>query len=658
MSQTQNIWIEDLSTNVIFLLNNLGKGERRFLKRIVSGIMLILLFVSMIPLTFYIQSVEAKSAIITVPDNYSTIQGAINAANEGDIIYIKAWTYYENVVVNKSVTLVGENKETTVIDGGRAGTVIDVVTSNVTITRFKIQNSGKTYVGISVSHSSHVNITENIVIDNGNGIGLDDSHDNLIGGNTITCNNEGLLLTGARTVVRDNIIVHNGFCGVTVFGDNNTLTGNTLTDNGEGIRLLGYDNLIANNIISVNGCGLLLDKCSNNIIYHNNFVKNKQQTNSIESYNTWDEGYPKGGNYWSDYKEDDKYEGPNQDQTGSDGIGDKPYIIVEDNSDRYPLMKPIFAHEHDVAITVWVPTSIINGTPTTIQVSLCNLGLSNETGVHLELMIDGVTVKSETISDFISGSTYALDHTWTPSIEGVYNVTAHVIPLLEEYTIINNVKSVQVNVYSVVIGPAKIYFQQSGNEITAGTTFTINLMISNVTDLYGWDAKTYYRNDILEAIDANEGLLLKTGGPTMWIPSKIANDYNVTHGYVYIGCTLLGDIKGVNGSGVLATIAFRAKAPGNSTLCRDPEWTGIVNSELEPVFFEADDGYVTVAIGLYGDLNNDGKVDIQDVAVAASAFGSYPGHPRWNPIADMNKDNIVDVKDIVLIAINFGKTEG
>jgi len=48
------------------------------------------------------------------------------------------------------------------------------------------------------------------------------------------------------------------------------------------------------------------------------------------------------------------------------------------------------------------------------------------------------------------------------------------------------------------------------------------------------------------------------------------------------------------------------------------------------------------------------KVDIQDVVIAANAFGSHKGHPRWNPIADINKDSIVNILDVALIAKNFG----
>jgi len=54
------------------------------------------------------------------------------------------------------------------------------------------------------------------------------------------------------------------------------------------------------------------------------------------------------------------------------------------------------------------------------------------------------------------------------------------------------------------------------------------------------------------------------------------------------------------------------------------------------------------------DLNDDGKVDITDIAIAALAFISYPGHPRWNAEADLNQDNTINLIDIGLICIRFG----
>jgi hypothetical protein len=59
---------------------------------------------------------------------------------------------------------------------------------------------------------------------------------------------------------------------------------------------------------------------------------------------------------------------------------------------------------------------------------------------------------------------------------------------------------------------------------------------------------------------------------------------------------------------------------------------------------------------LSGDLNEDGKVNISDLGLAAASFASYPTHPRWNPAADINSDGKVNMIDLVFIARNFGKT--
>jgi hypothetical protein len=66
---------------------------------------------------------------------------------------------------------------------------------------------------------------------------------------------------------------------------------------------------------------------------------------------------------------------------------------------------------------------------------------------------------------------------------------------------------------------------------------------------------------------------------------------------------------------------------------------------------------VTLQAHLETDMDQDGKVGIQDIVLAASSLGSYPGYPTWNPMADINKDNTVNIIDLVLIARDFGKTE-
>lgn len=97
-------------------------------------------------------------------------------------------------------------------------------------------------------------------------------------------------------------------------------------------------NIIKMNDISNNVYGVYITS-GNNLISHNNFFNNSAYDNQD---NDWDEGYPYGGNYWSAYNGLDEYRGVNQDQPGSDGLGDTNYDIEGGTtSDRYPLMKPI-----------------------------------------------------------------------------------------------------------------------------------------------------------------------------------------------------------------------------------------------------------------------------------------------------------------------------
>ena len=75
---------------------------------------------------------------ITVPDDYPTIQEAINNAADGDTIFVRSGTYYENVVVDKAVSLTGENVEGTVIDGGGSGSVVMIAANGVNVSGFTI----------------------------------------------------------------------------------------------------------------------------------------------------------------------------------------------------------------------------------------------------------------------------------------------------------------------------------------------------------------------------------------------------------------------------------------------------------------------------------------------------------------------------------------
>ena len=98
------------------------------------------------------------------------------------------------------------------------------------------------------------------------------------------------------------------------------------------------DNQIVGNDIENNNQGIALQSTSGNFIYHNNFLTNTVQAQDDWS-NTWDNGYPSGGNYWSDYGGADTFSGPLQNIPGSDGFGDTAYVIDGDSQDNYPLMQ-------------------------------------------------------------------------------------------------------------------------------------------------------------------------------------------------------------------------------------------------------------------------------------------------------------------------------
>ena len=299
----------------------------------------------------------------------------------------------------------------------------------------------------------------------------------IIGGNnltvrdlTLTENEEGLLFYGVSDSVIENVTTsYNYLCGMMIVNsNNNTIKGCAITNNMFGISLAGHNNTINGNTISNNGelhlypseigdgtwrefvYGWAIELSGyNNTIYHNNFINN---LGSIEvDDNSWDDDYPSGGNYWSNYNGTDFYSGPYQNINGGDGIGDVPCDIDSDTQDRYPLMRPFAYHEHDLAVSLRTSHyHLMYGTSSILEANVYNLGLNDENNVRLELTIDDNVVDSIVIPQLTSGSnyTYTLNYTWTPTVGDRYcNVTAHVDPVSDENITVNNVASTPVMVY-------------------------------------------------------------------------------------------------------------------------------------------------------------------------------------------------------------------
>ena len=128
------------------------------------------------------------------PGNFTAIQDAINAGDDGDRIYIYNGTYYENVKVrNHHTRLIGESAENTIIDGGGIEDVVSLIGDNITISGFTIQNSGKDHENSGIKISSDFNnISENIIKDNGfYGVFSSHTSNNIISNNIIRNNTYG-----------------------------------------------------------------------------------------------------------------------------------------------------------------------------------------------------------------------------------------------------------------------------------------------------------------------------------------------------------------------------------------------------------------------------------------------------------------------------------
>jgi hypothetical protein len=187
---------------------------------------------------------------------------------------------------------------------------------------------------------------------------------NSIVGN-VTIQIDDITFDGAGYSIQGIEILDKVTIGVNVpFRNNVSITNLKVTNLVNGIRLLNSTSckIFGNNVID-NIDGLRLDNSTNNIVwgnnittnhhgihpfsestfYLNNFVGNNEHVRfaTTEYPNVWDNGYPTGGNYWGNYTGVDQKQGENQDQDGSDGLGDTPHIIITSlNSDRYPQMVP------------------------------------------------------------------------------------------------------------------------------------------------------------------------------------------------------------------------------------------------------------------------------------------------------------------------------
>lgn len=333
-------------------------------------------------LTFIIPSETCKAVELTVGPgsgyDYNSIQSAINAANESDNIYVSSGTYNENIIIDKSISLISTNGASNTIINSNSDSqyTIKITAENVVISGFKVQNilgKSKEFGCIWLDFTTGCQISNSIIREGKTGIYLISSSYNTINGNTVEDNNaNGITLSvqSNNNQIIDNIIQNNGDKGIQfTSSSSNTITGNTVSDNiAEGAYLTAnsisnvfYDNIFSENWVNAEDC------CNNE----------------------WDDGSE--GNYWSDYN---NYETSPLEPYNKNGV-----------YDEYPL--GYFLNQKPVA-----HISSISPNPATVGTTIQFSGYGTDDGniVEWEWKIN---------SDIVSGSE---DFTYSSLSTGTYSV--------------------------------------------------------------------------------------------------------------------------------------------------------------------------------------------------------------------------------------------
>jgi parallel beta-helix repeat protein len=444
-----------------------------------------------------------ETTTIRVPRDCATVQEAVNVANQGSTIDVEHGIY-DAVIINKSLTIIGESVDNTIIDGKGTGTVILITADNTYIRGFKIQNGS---IGVDISDSKGSVVISNVITDNDRGVFLSNCTENTVTGNTMRDNSYGIALdVSNRNVITRNTASKNDY-GIDVrYSGNNTITCNNLASNAiDGLLLYQcQQNVLTRNIVKSNGRnGIYLQHSSDNVFSRNNFINNTNQVYQYDSSNTWfswngtegSKGYQKG-NYWSDYVGAD---------TDGDGVGDT--LLPHQGVDNYPLMKP------------WSPYPVAHFTCEPLLQMVNKAVTFNASSSYDE---DGSIVHFTW--DFGDGNTTTLKEgmaTHDYATFGNYTVTLTVT----DNDALTDFSTAYVAVYSTPTAKFTFYPESP----IAGQTVTFNASISTPNGgtivCYSWD----FESDGI--IDANDMIVNHTysSAGTYTVTLNVTNDGGLTH---------------------------------------------------------------------------------------------------------------------------------
>jgi parallel beta-helix repeat protein len=610
---------------------------------------------------------------------YGSIQEAIDApeTSDGNTILVYKGVFYENVIVNKSLHLSGEGISDTVIDGGGVGTVVYVDADNVSIANFTLRDSGSAWLdsAVVVHNSTSASVSGDAITSSYVGIYLDNSTDCVLEGNDVSAvyagvsleysdgnairmNNittqagiglslyysgsnvaeqnqirfgrEGVrLASSSDNKIHQNILVDNNYDVHIMYSYDNELSGNDFRGVGYAGLVIDYggNNVVGGNNVRNHTVGVSLRESSGNTIYYNNFINNAYHVLIYPQgfSNNWNMDYPVCGNYWSDYTGVDVKSGANQNQSGSDGIGDTPYSIDSLNKDNYPQIRMVnlttAVYIHDVFVrNVTVPENrIYQGKYLTITVQVANLGNFTETfavTVYYDTNIIGTTG----LVGFRSRAESTLEFTWN---------TMEVTP--------NRTYAIKAVAGPV---PGEINLNNSQFVISVTVTFYRDLAVSSITVS---PTVVYQRGLVnITAVVSNLGNIPETPMLNVFYGQNLIDSRMVAGlpAHSNVSLNFAWNTSGV-AAGLYLAIVVKVDPVPDEVILENNAFSG-----------------APVNVRIVGDVNGDNVVNIIDIAAIGTAFRSKIGDQKYRTLLDLNLDGVINILDLTLAAVNFGVRAG
>jgi parallel beta-helix repeat protein len=219
------------------------------------------------------------------------------------------------------------------------------------------------------------------------------------------------------------------------FEANNLLSGNT----GLELDYTTNSTIISNNITDTTAWPIWLFAASGNKIFHNNIINSGWPVRiQALSADVWDDGYPDGGNYWSNYTGVDEKSGPDQDQPGSDGIVDTAYVMDVSNRDRYPLMKPFELAINIAVSNVKSKTVVGQGCTFSVEVTIENQWYFTE-NCNVTVYVNATAMDTKAVTLLgMSPTTVTFVLNTAGFAKGNYNISAYASPIAHETKTIDN----------------------------------------------------------------------------------------------------------------------------------------------------------------------------------------------------------------------------